>query len=149
MYISEHAVGTAAESAALADDYVLTHVGGGAAVQGSHKGNSSGMGAWSGCPVRPAGPERGYGRGAREPDIVCNYCHEQGHWRKDCYAFRAKAEQAGTSSSPRPAMFVAPVAEQVTGRLDSELKPQGSSPELQSYTSFTPTVFQGRFGAGA
>ncbi|XP_034090663.1 uncharacterized protein LOC117558522 [Gymnodraco acuticeps] len=141
VYISEHAVRTAAEAAALADDYVLTHVGGGAAVQGSHDGNSLGVGAWSGRPVRPAGQVSGYVRGARKPDNVCHYCHERGHWRKDCNAFRAKAEQEGTSGSPRPAMFVAPFAEQVTGRLDGELKPQESSPERQSYLPFMTEGF--------
>ena len=55
VYISEHAVRTAAEAAAaaaLADDYVLTHGGGCAAVQGGHRENSSVVGAWSGRPVR-------------------------------------------------------------------------------------------------
>ncbi|XP_034069417.1 uncharacterized protein LOC117544479 [Gymnodraco acuticeps] len=147
VYISEHAVRTAAEAAALAEDYVLTHVGGGAAIQGSHGGNSSGVGAWPGRPVRPAGQDSGYVRGAREPDNVCHYCHERGHWRKDCNAFRAKAEQEGTSGSPRPAMFVAPVAEQVTGCLDGELKPQGSSPELQSYLPFMTEGFVSLVGS--
>ena len=44
-------------------------------------------------------------------------------------------------------MFVAPVTEQVTGLLGCELKPQGSSPELQSYLPFITEGFVSLVGS--
>ena len=144
-YISERAVKTATEAAALADDYVLTHGGECPVAQGGggHRENSSAVGAWSARPVKPVGLEQRHQHGAHESDKICNYCHKRGHWRRDCYAFKSRTKQAGASVNPKPAMFVAPVSELASG----ELKPQVSSPELESYLPFITEGFVSLVGS--
>lgn len=93
-YISERKVKTAAEAAALADDYLLTHgkdtwypgMRGG----GTHRENFSIGHAWSDRPVKNAWIGQRNERGSHEADKICNYCHKRGHWKRDCFAFKAK-----------------------------------------------------------
>lgn len=133
-YISERKVKTTAEAAALADDYVLTH-GGDAPVArgGGHRDAFSGGSAGSGRPVRPTDQQRDE-RGARESNKVCNYCHKRGHWRRDCYALKSRLKHTESSFTPKPAMFVAPVLEDLTA--GTEAGPQVAGVGLKSFKPF-------------
>lgn len=148
-YINERSVKTAAKAAALADDYVLTHGGECSGVRGGsgHRENSSAGGTWSGRPVRPVVLEQRSERGRHDSDKICNYCHKQGHWRRDCYALKSRTKQTGASGNPKPMMFVAPVAEQASELSSCEVKPQVSSPELQSYLPFITDGFVSLVGS--
>ena len=100
-YVGDRKVTTAAEAAALADEYVLTHkrsyverrsFGRPRAGEENHGDDTlvedvpggSGMGV---------SPEAKVEHGTRE-EKVCNFCHKKGHWKVDCYALKAKEKSA-------------------------------------------------------
>ncbi len=102
-YISEHKFKSAAEAAALADDYVLTHGGEcwhpGVRSGSAHKEKSFGCRGmvW---PGRHGEMEQRSERGVRESDKICHYCHKKGHLKRDCFALKSRHKQAGAHSFP-------------------------------------------------
>jgi len=137
-YINERKVKTAAEAAALADDYLLIHGGEiwypGARGDDAHSENCSTGSAWSSRPGRNIWMDQRHERGFREADKLCNYCHKRGHWKRDCYIFKARSK-TGVEGSPKPAMCVGPVLDQVLETL-SESEPRVVGPDMQSYLPF-------------
>lgn len=112
-YINERKVMTAAEAAALADDYVLTHAGGtwylSSCGAGAHRENFSTVGAWSSRPERNVWVEQRNEQDAREAGKLCNYCH----WKRDCLnAFKAKSKTRA-SVNPKLEMCVGSVPDQL------------------------------------
>ena len=99
-YVSEHKVGTVAEAAVLADDYVLIHrrnfveprarsdVGRGGVFESARGGGNTDRG------VRPGG-------GGSD----CHYCQEPGHWKNECPVLRGRGRGP---SNIRPAALAAP-----------------------------------------
>ena len=99
-YLSEHKVKTAAEAAALVDEYVLTHRVRSYRSNDVRAVNSAGSqspgGFWdSGSSPRQGGPFRSVqGSQPFELNDICNYCKQRGHWKADCPLRRA-ARQTG------------------------------------------------------
>lgn len=139
IYISENKVKTAAEAAALADDYMLTHGGesghAGALNAGAHRGRASAGGPWPGRSVGNWGADHGKER-VCEFDKVCHFCQRKGHIKRDCFAFKSRYKPGGAPASPKPAMCAAPVGEQLAGVSQGESKPGVSCTELISYLPF-------------
>ena len=103
VYISERKVKTAAEAAALADDYVLTHRGGrdfrvqGAGDRGEEKANPH----WGEREMR------GQPQGDSE---ICHFCRERGHWKGDCPKAKAsRGNHVGQVNSAACAVSVVPL----------------------------------------
>lgn len=99
-YINEQKAETAAEAAALADDYVLTHRGSFGEPRASfgHRDSPGGeSGSLFGRPFSGGG--RG-GSNVRDPEKVCHYCHKPGHWKVHCPLLRAKPRHAVKDRCP-------------------------------------------------
>ncbi|KAF7654547.1 hypothetical protein LDENG_00068490 [Lucifuga dentata] len=139
IYISEQKVKTAAEAAALVDDYVLTHD------SDNRHFCTQDVFAGKGSPttfVRQAGFEQSSDRIVCESNKVCSYCHKRGHWKSDCYALKSKNQQTGSDTNVKPAMSVAPVMEQV-----SVPGPSVCNSDLKSYLLFITEGFVSLVGS--
>ena len=138
MYLSEHKVKTAVEAAALADDYLLTDVGGNPRTAfGTGRGNDLVSGLQ--FSRRPGGsfvPRQRGDRSVRESEDVCHFCHKRGHWKRDCAARKSRHSRYG--EQVKPAALAAPVssivvADQLGDELPSVVL---SKPDLSSYLPF-------------
>lgn len=90
VYISEQKAKTAAEAAALADDFVLIHKH--AFVEHRVPTNYIGTGMSTMLDVSSRTNrvfQSDGGGGSREAEKHCNYCHKRGHWEADCYMLKA------------------------------------------------------------
>ena len=142
VYICEQKAKTAAEAAALSDDYALTHKScgdsrsdasggpGGARVAGRVVGGKYIPGRSSGSGSGPAG--RG---GALDSDNVCRFCHKPGHWKKECPALRARKD----GGEVKPAAFAASLPWESGAIRPLAQVPGHSKPE----SSFLPFVSKG------
>ena len=115
VYICEQKAQTAAEAAALADDYALTHKsvapdnrgyagGSGGRVAGQVVGGKYVPGRANGAGSGPSGRAGG----VQNPDNVCHYCHQPGHWKKECAMLESRNEN--TSNRPSPSAFAVSVS---------------------------------------
>ena len=82
-YISEQKARNAADAAALADDFVLTHRGDFKAGGGNYVAASESHGRCN-KPL-PVDSRTNTNSSRDDPEKVCNYCHKPGHWKKDCF----------------------------------------------------------------
>ncbi len=94
-YVSEQRARTAAEAAALADEYVLTHRGTffEPRMSNAFRDGAAGAGepqSWQGKPVQ--GESKG--NGLRGSDRVCNFCHKRGHWKADCNMLKSRPKSS-------------------------------------------------------
>lgn len=103
-YVTEKKVKTAAAAAVLADEYVLTHGGGnrgqGDAACGEGRGealpSSKSLSAGAADPV-----QWDQGRsGKLDPALVCNYCFDKGHWKKECPVLRRRGWSGYSTTKP-------------------------------------------------
>ncbi|KAK5921567.1 hypothetical protein CgunFtcFv8_018924 [Champsocephalus gunnari] len=108
VYISERKVKTAAEAAALADDYVLTHRGG----RNFRVQDGGGMyraGRWE-EKANPHGGEREMRGPPLGDSEICHYCRERGHWKADCpKAKTSRGNCVGQFNSAACAVSVVPL----------------------------------------
>jgi len=98
VYIGEHNVKTPEEAARLADDFVLTH--------------KTTFVDWHARDVQyiksPSNGNR-VSTGTFDPNKICNYCHEKGHWKADCPVLKKKSKHNAQSSHVKPSALAAPV----------------------------------------
>lgn len=76
----------------------------------------------------------------REPDKICNYCHNRQHFKRDCYAFESRNKQSGAHVIVKPSMCAVPVIERVEIS-GGELKPQVCIPRAGGVLA----IYQGWF----
>ena len=141
-YISNREVKTAAEAAALADEYVLTHK----RSYGEHRssgqqhagsdGVTSGGDTSSGRSGVAVAPEATADHGSRD-EKTCNFCHKKGHWKSDCYALKAKT--MSTSPSAKGACMSVPAPR----KGEVQVKGVGGSCQNVEIESYRPFVSQG------
>ena len=96
-YVGDRKVTTAAEAAALADEYVRSYgerrsFGQPRAGQGND-GDDTRVEDVPGGSATGVSPEAKAEHGTRE-EKICNFCHKKGHWKVDCYALKAKEKSA-------------------------------------------------------
>ena len=105
-YINNQKVKTAAEAAAVADDYVLMH----RRNLGFLSTRDSGFGGHAETSYNPVNPSRSdmKDRSMRNLDKTCNFCNKKGHFKADCYALKARTLPTGTAQ-PRGACLAVPV----------------------------------------
>uniref|UniRef100_A0A3B5QIF6 CCHC-type domain-containing protein n=1 Tax=Xiphophorus maculatus TaxID=8083 RepID=A0A3B5QIF6_XIPMA len=115
VYISEHNVKTAAESAKLDDEYVLIHRGGCGCQTCNDFGYRSGSQSFVGNHAK----EEGIGRDMNsktewisgghvylDPTDICHYCKTRGHWKRECPKRGAQVKSAAFAASEKHAGFV-------------------------------------------
>ena len=99
-YITEKKVKTPQEAAILADEYCLTHksvVGREDTQQTSGPGHTGKRFGWQGDSTLVKGEQ---GSGKQDDPNVCHYCHQSGHWKKDCVALKAREMLTGAQIKP-------------------------------------------------
>lgn len=141
MYISEQKVKTAAEAAALADDYLLTHRGGGGDLRtyafSADRGNGpAGELHFSGRPDGRFNTAQRRDCSFRDSEDTCHFCHKKGHWKKDCAALKSRSRHYG--DRVKPAAVAAPVSSVLVVDQQGEGLPSVvmSKPDLTSYLPF-------------
>ncbi|XP_034567353.1 uncharacterized protein LOC117832370 [Notolabrus celidotus] len=113
VYISERKVSTAAEAAALADEYVLTHRGDRDFRGQVHGGRYYVPGRWGEeNHARFGKPERdNRGQSQLDSSTVCHFCKGRGHWKAECPKANAKrGSGSGPGNSAVCAVAVEPVS---------------------------------------
>ncbi len=135
-YISERKVVTAGEAAVAADEYILLHK---SSFRERHVASDfgaqrSGFDAPSDMRSRKIGHMKPDGKTNRTFDNydVCNYCHEQGHWKVDCAVLKAKMK--GMKTNIRPVAFAATVKTDYVYEVCSA--PIGEADVLAAYAPF-------------
>ena len=140
VYISEKKVSTAAEAAALADDYLLTHKRGRGDFPVCADGPVGGVSSWD-RPRAGFSPARRNDRGqnswlpgrGRENENFCHFCHEKGHWKNECPVRKTRTKFGG--GFVKPAAMAAPVSGAVRqcGDVPSSVQ---LNPDLKSFLPF-------------
>ncbi|XP_050923269.1 uncharacterized protein LOC127139346, partial [Lates calcarifer] len=116
-FVAEHKVKTAAEAAALADEYVLTH-----RVDHEHRARDEFGFRGDGNRFRPVGkrweetagprhttPEKAVcSQGYYDAGKRCNYCKGRGHWKNECPA-KAGSKGGFSNAKVKPVALAAPV----------------------------------------
>ena len=141
-YITDRKVETAAEAAALADEYVLTHkrsYGERRSFGQQRAGYDGGDGArvkkeFAGSSGTAVAPEAKSEHGTRE-EKICNFCHKKGHWKNDCYALKSKTKS--TSHPAKGAAMAVPASSL------GEVQVKGSCQSLDVEESYRPFVSEG------
>lgn len=108
-YINEHKVTCPSEAAVLADEYVLTHK----RIFGERYNRDKSQKAESLSPKLEQQPN-----GKSDPS-VCNYCHQKGHWKKECPLLNEKRKTFQVKS----AGLAAPVHNTTVGDLADLVAP--------------------------
>ncbi|XP_033942524.1 uncharacterized protein cep104 isoform X1 [Pseudochaenichthys georgianus] len=104
-YINEQKVNLVSEAAKLADEFTLTHKvffgdsrsRGDAGYKESSAGAHFSKGVSEGKDKFPARIDHG-NRGKFDPNRVCNYCFNKGHWRNDCPEWKRKSRPGPVSA---------------------------------------------------
>nr|XP_033957166.1 uncharacterized protein LOC117460055 [Pseudochaenichthys georgianus] len=104
-YINEQKVNLVSEAAKLADEFTLTHKvffgdsrsRGDAGYKESSAGAHFSKGVSEGKDKFPARIDHG-NRGKFDPNRVCNYCFNKGHWRNDCPEWKRKSRPGAVSA---------------------------------------------------
>lgn len=113
-HIAERGVKTAPEAATLADEYVLAHAG----KLGKNSFQANAKVTNHTAKMSPFEPSK-FNRGPRFGGLglVCNYCHEKGHWKSDCPVLKSKSRTVGKYTKPValsvPVKHIPVVSEQV------------------------------------
>lgn len=139
IYINERKVKTAAEAAALADEYVLTHkVDFVSHVYDVYDDIKVRSGKWS--DDWAARPERL--SGGQSDAEVCNYCKEKGHWEAECPALRVKNKRNRDvnvrSTALTASIRTVPSSSLSCGRVDVKAGTRG---KLSDYLPFVSAGF--------
>ena len=144
LYISEQKAKTAAEAAALADEFSLTHKGWGdncGFAGGSRGGREAGQvigGKY--IPPKSSGNvnSENSGPAGHVSENVCHYCHLSGHWKRECPALEGRDKNAGVKGKPAGLAATLPGAGDVNQMITTEV-PVLSTPDK----SFLPYLSEG------
>lgn len=109
-YVNDHKVTNATDAAALADDYVLTHKHSFGDVRtryvGMEKAETSRASFFIQADKVVTKDRNSHVQNA---DKICNLCRKRGHWKADCYVFKAKVK-SGAVVQPKGVCSVMSIA---------------------------------------
>lgn len=74
--------------------------------------------------------------GKFDRDKICNYCHEKGHWKADCFVLKNKSKRLAQGSHVKPTVLVASVQVEKSQSVENE-------EPVDFFSSYTPFVTEG------